>query len=423
MSDIIYETETTEKVILVGIGEDSEKTLPELGELCRTAKLEVVAVYMQKSTQDSKYYCGKGKAEEIKIAVDNFGADAVIADDELSPSQVSNMEDMFGVKVLDRTAVILDIFASRAKSREGKIQVELAQQKYLYSRLAGSRQELSRLGGGIGTRGPGEKKLETDRRHIRNRMAELEKDLEDVKRHREMLRGSRKANGFKTVALMGYTNAGKSTLLTALTGSPTYSENILFATLDTLTRSMDNDSGMNILISDTVGFIDKLPHKLIDAFRSTLEESIEADLLLHVIDSSSEDYIKQTDVADGVLEELNALQKRIYVYNKIDAIDELPLYTKHPSLFVSAKTGEGVEELKNAIIEALSGGIRRVVLSVPYARGDIMNRLYANANVIDVVHEDTSIVTADIDSDELYIYSDFILNNDDNKEALTEEHE
>lgn len=413
LSDAIYETKSTERVILVGIGESCEKTLEELQELCRTAQLEVIAVYTQRSAQDSKYYCGKGKAEEIKLAVDNFDADAVIADDELTPSQVSSMEDMFGVKVLDRTAVILDIFASRAKSREGKLQVELAQQKYLYSRLAGSRTELSRLGGGIGTRGPGEKKLETDRRHIRSRMEELERDIEDVKRHRELLRGSRKANGFKTVALMGYTNAGKSTLLTALTGSPTYSENILFATLDTLTRSMENDVGMNILVSDTVGFIDKLPHKLIDAFRSTLEESIEADLLLHVIDASSEDQVKQTEVADGVLEELCAVQKRIYVYNKIDAIEAIPLYTKHPCCFVSAKTGEGIEALKKAITDALGDGIKRVTLSVPYDRGDIMSRLYKRANVISVSHEATSIVTADIEADELYLYKAFIIDNND----------
>lgn len=415
MSDIIYETKTTESVILVGIGENCERTLEELKELCKTAGLEVVAVYTQRSAQDSKYYCGKGKTEEIRMAVDQLDADAVIADDELTPSQVSSMEDMFGVKVLDRTAVILDIFASRAKSREGKIQVELAQQKYLYSRLAGSRTELSRLGGGIGTRGPGEKKLETDRRHIRSRMEELEKELEDVKRHRELLRSSRKANGFKTVALMGYTNAGKSTLLTALTGSPTYSENILFATLDTLTRAMENDAGMNILVSDTVGFIDKLPHKLIDAFRSTLEESIEADLLLHVIDASSEDHIKQTEVADGVLEELHAVQKRIYVYNKTDTLESVPLYSKHPCLFVSAKTGEGIEELKKAITDALGDGIKRVVLSVPYDRGDVLNRLYARANVISVEHETTTIVTADIEEDELYVYKAFIIDDNERK--------
>lgn len=409
MNDVMYETKDSEKVILVGTGTDCERTLLELCELCKTAALEVAYVFMQKTASDSKYYCGKGKAEEIKIAVDNYSADAVIADDELTPAQVSNMEDFFGVKVLDRTAVILDIFASRAKSREGKLQVELAQQKYLYSRLAGSRTELSRLGGGIGTRGPGEKKLETDRRHIRSRMAQLEKELCEVKRHRDMLRGTRKENGFKTVALMGYTNAGKSTLLTALTGSPTYSDNILFATLDTLTRSMENDEGMNILVSDTVGFIDKLPHKLIDAFRSTLEESIEADLLLHVIDASSPDYVLQTDVADGVLDELHAVQKKIYVYNKIDNIESIPLYSKHPCCFISAKTGEGIDKLKDMIFEALADNMKRVKLCVPYGRGDIVSRLYKDSNVISTEHTDeATVITADIASDMLYLYSDFI---------------
>ncbi len=410
MSDITYETKSTERVILLGIGENCEKTLVELKELCKTAGLEVIASYCQKTAGDSKYYCGKGKADEIRMAVDEFDADAVIADDELTPSQITNMEDIFGVKVLDRTAVILDIFASRAKSAEGKIQVELAQQKYLYSRLAGSRSNLSRLGGGIGTRGPGEKKLETDRRHIRSRMAELEEDLADVKRHRQMLRNNRKAGGFKTVALMGYTNAGKSTLLTALTGSETYAENILFATLDTLTRSMENDSGLDILISDTVGFIDKLPHKLIDAFRSTLEESIEADLLLHVIDVSSEDYIEQTDIADNVLKELDANQKKIYVYNKIDNIENIPLFAKHPCKYVSARTGDGIDELKNAIIDALSEDIKRVKLNIPYHKGNVLNKLYRDANVINVTHEDTgSVVEAEIEKDELYIYKEFLM--------------
>lgn len=413
MSNITYETVTTEKAILVGIGDDAERTLAELAELCRTAQLDVVDIFSQKNVTDSKLYCGKGKAEEIKAAVDHWGADVVIADDELTPAQVGNLEAFLGVKVLDRTAVILDIFAARAKSSEGKIQVELAQQKYLYSRLAGSRDNLSRLGGGIGTRGPGEKKLEADRRHIRRRVEELERDLEDVKRHREMLRKSRKTNGFKTVALMGYTNAGKSSLLTALTGSETYSENILFATLDTLTRSMENDSGLDILVTDTVGFIDKLPHKLVDAFRSTLEESIEADLLLHVIDVSSPDYVLQTDIADNVLNELKCAQKKIYVYNKIDNIVSIPLYSKHPCCFVSAKTGEGLEELKNLIIKELSDNIRRVTLLVPYENGDVVSRIHSEEKVISISYEDNgSKIIADIEADKLYIYKAFIIKDD-----------
>lgn len=410
LNNMMYETESTEKVILIGIGDESERTLCELSELCKTAKLDVVEIFSQKNVTDGKYYCGKGKVEEIKCAVDYYNADAVIADDELTPAQVGNLEEMLGVKVLDRTAVILDIFAARAKSSEGKIQVELAQQKYLYSRLAGSRDNLSRLGGGIGTRGPGEKKLEADRRHIRRRIDELEEDLENVKRHREMLRKTRKSNGFKNVALMGYTNAGKSTLLTALTGSETYSENILFATLDTLTRSMENDEGLDILVTDTVGFIDKLPHKLVDAFRSTLEESIEANLLLHVIDVSSPDYVLQTDIADKVLDELNCNQKKVYVYNKIDNICSVPLYSKHPCCFVSAKTGEGIEELKRIIIKELSENIKRVELLVPYENGGIINKLHSDEKVINISYEENGTkITADIESDKLYIYKDFII--------------
>lgn len=407
----LHETTHTEKVILIGVGQDASRTLEELKLLCETAQLQVVAVFTQKLVTDSKFYCGKGKAAEIREAVLAFNADAVIADDELSPKQVENLEEFLGIKVLDRTAVILDIFASRARSSEGKIQAELAQQKYLYSRLAGSRTELSRLGGGIGTRGPGEKKLETDRRHIRNRIAELEADLADVRKSRELRRRSRKANGFKTVALMGYTNAGKSTLLTALTGSPTYSENILFATLDTLTRAMENDKGINVLITDTVGFIDKLPHKLVDAFRSTLEESLEADLLLHVVDISAPDYEKQMEIADKVLDELGANQKRIYVFNKIDSVENIPIYGKKTSCYISARTGEGAEALKELILNEISGGIIRIKLDIPYEKSGIVNKLYDQAKIISAEHTDNgTVLTVDIEEKYMYLYKEYITN-------------
>lgn len=405
----LYETKSNERAILIGIGDDTQRSLKELELLCETAGLEVVEVFEQKTVTDSKLYCGKGKADEILEAVIRHDAHVVIADDELSPKQVENMEDHFGVKVLDRTAVILDIFAARARSSEGKIQVELAQQKYLYSRLAGSRTELSRLGGGIGTRGPGEKKLETDRRHIRSRIHELEEDLESIRKTRELRRKSRIANGFKTVALMGYTNAGKSTLLTALTGSETYSENILFATLDTLTRAMENDKGINVLIADTVGFIDKLPHKLVDAFRSTLEESIEADLLLHVVDVSSPEYEKQMEVADKVLDELGANQSKIYVYNKVDNVENIPLYGKNPCCYVSARTGQGLDELKEMILKELSAGIQRVTLLVPYDKSSVISRLHRDAKVISIEYVDEgNLVVADVDSENMYIFEDYV---------------
>ncbi|MBP3348907.1 MAG: GTPase HflX [Clostridia bacterium] len=405
----LYETKTHERVILIGVGMDTQRSLQELEQLCSTAQLEVVGVFNQKIEPDNRSYCGKGKAEELRLAVIEFGADAVIADDELSPKQVESLEDALDTKVIDRTAVILDIFAARAKSSEGKIQVELAQQKYLYSRLTGSRTGLSRLGGGIGTRGPGEKKLETDRRHIRNRISELEDELESIRRHRQLQRRSRTNSGFKTVALMGYTNAGKSSLLTALTGSLTYSENILFATLDTLTRVMENDKGLNVLIADTVGFIDKLPHKLIDAFRSTLEESIEADLLLHVVDVSAEDYDVQMDVADKVLEELNANQKKIYVFNKIDNVDPLPLYRKDPCCYISAKNGDGIEELKEMILETLSQGIQRLTFVIPYDKSGVVNRLFADGNILSTEYNDVgTVITAEIQADKVYLYQEFI---------------
>lgn len=416
MTEAIENKEKQEKAILVGTGDDAERTLYELGELCKTAGLEVIATYIQKNVTDTKYYCGKGKATEIAEAVKAFGADVVVADDELTPAQIGNTEELFGVKVLDRTAVILDIFAKRAKSSEGKLQVELAQQKYLYSRLAGSRDNLSRLGGGIGTRGPGEKKLEVDRRHIRNRVIQLEKELEDVKTHRTMLRSDRKQNGFKTVALMGYTNAGKSTLLTALTGSETYSENILFATLDTLTRIMPNDEGLNVLVTDTVGFIEKLPHKLVDAFRSTLEESIEADLLLHVIDTSSPDFILQSDVADSVLDELGCKQKKIYVYNKKDSLVSIPLYAKHPCCYVSAKTGDGIEELKKLIIKELKGNTVNVTLEIPYNHGELVNRLYSEGKVLSTAYTDNgTLIKALMEKDRLFAYEEYVKESEEEK--------
>ena len=284
--------EEPERVILVGVSlaghQDMEGSLKELGKLAQTAGARTVGSVTQSRDQvHPGTYVGKGKIEEIKDLLWELNATGIICDDELSPVQMKNLQDELDVKVMDRTLVILDIFASRASSSEGKIQVELAQLKYRQTRLTGFGTSLSRLGGGIGTRGPGEKKLEIDRRLIKSRIAQLNRELKEVKRHREIVRGRRSRNHIPVAAIVGYTNAGKSTLLNRLTGSDIFAEDQLFATLDPTTRGLKLPGGQEILLTDTVGFIDKLPHHLIEAFKSTLEEAKYADLLLHVVDASN----------------------------------------------------------------------------------------------------------------------------------------
>ncbi|MBE5816817.1 MAG: GTPase HflX [Clostridiales bacterium] len=379
-----------ERAILIALGDKADEELEELEELCHTAGIVVVQKYSQRQRMSSPLFCGEGKAYEIRQAVDELDATLVIADGELTPSQTGTMERFFNVKVLDRTAIILDIFASRAKSNEGKLQVELAQLQYLYARLAGSRADLSRLGGGIGTRGPGEKQLETDRRHIRRRMQHISEELKLVEKRRAILREQRREKGYKTVALVGYTNAGKSTLLTALTGSQTYADNILFATLDPLTRAMPNDKGLDILVTDTVGFIKKLPHSLIEAFKSTLEESLNADLILNVIDSSSNDYPSQLATTEDVLIELKAQQPRINVYNKCDKIGSKPMFTASPCVFISAKTGDGIEALRELICHRLFEDTVTLTLDIPYEKSAVLSELYENAKIISTEYTDTS---------------------------------
>ena len=284
----LYETdEEIEKVILIGVStndnDDTEESLLELKDLVKTAGAKTVATVIQnREAVHSGTYIGKGKIEEIKVLIDELGATGVVCDDELSPAQLMNLRDLLDTKVMDRTLVILDIFASRAKTGEGKIQVELAQLKYRQARLVGLRSSLSRLGGGIGTRGPGEKKLEMDRRLIKDRIAILRHEVENMKTHRELSRNQRSKNPTMVISIVGYTNAGKSTLLNELTGAGVLEENKLFATLDPTTRKYRLESGQEVMITDTVGFIRKLPHHLVDAFRSTLEEAKYADILIHV---------------------------------------------------------------------------------------------------------------------------------------------
>ena len=360
-----------ERAILVGI-ENTEgyDTIEELSELAKTAGALVVGkVTVRRRPIDNATYVGSGKAEELSLLGSEKEADLFIFDDELSAIQLKNLEEILGTRVIDRTTLILDIFAARATSREGKLQVELAQMRYRLPRLLGQGQVLSRLGGGIGTRGPGEKKLEIDRRRIRRRIYELETELSEIEKQRGLRRTSRKANRVPLVALVGYTNAGKSTMLNRLTASDVLAEDMLFATLDPVVRQITLSGGTEALISDTVGFINKLPHDLVQAFHSTLEEVSNADLILHIIDYSSPYHERQMQVVDEVLASLNASDiPTIRVFNKIDKSDQPAPSAGDSQISVSAKTGENVDTLLDMIEHALNSSRTEIELLVPYAK-------------------------------------------------------
>ena len=361
---MIQTAEKKEKFILVGVetGKDRmEESLSELEELLDTAGGETVGKVIQNLESINKAtYVGKGKVEEIKELVEELGADGIVCDDELSPMQLSNLKDELDIKVLDRTLVILDIFASHAKSSEGKLQVEMAQLKYRSSRLMGLGKNLSRLGGGIGTRGPGESKLETDRRAIRERVSQLRTEIEKVESSRDTLRKHRMSDGIPVIAIVGYTNAGKSTFLNKITDAGILAEDKLFATLDPTTRSLKIPDGEEVLFTDTVGFISKLPHNLVDAFKSTLEEAKYADLILHVADASNPEADEQMKVVYRTLEELKVVGKPVITFLNIqDKIEEERIIKdlKADALVKgSAKTGEGIDELLNKISEILREG-------------------------------------------------------------------
>lgn len=362
MAELIDNKEIVENLILIGVqtaeNDDTAISLEELKELVKTAGATTAATVIQNREKiHPGTYIGKGKMEEVKELIARLGATGVVCDDELTPAQLKNLEDELDTKVMDRTLVILDIFAKHASTSEGKIQVELAQLKYRMSRLAGLGSSLSRLGGGIGTRGPGEKKIEMDRRLIRDRIAQLNRELEDVKAHREVLRAQRKKNPATVAAIVGYTNAGKSTLLNYLTDAGILAENMLFATLDPTTRSMELESGESIMLTDTVGFIRKLPHNLIDAFRSTLEEARYSDVILHVVDASNPDMDTQMQVVYDTLQQLGVEDKPIItLFNKMDVIEGdviLRDFKSDKSLKISAKTGAGIGELKSVMEELL----------------------------------------------------------------------
>lgn len=376
MAEMIELKQMQEKVILVGVStddhDDTQQSLDELEELAETAGAVTVGRVVQNLSQIHPVtYVGKGKLDEIKDLLWETEATGIICDDELSPIQLGNMEDALNTKIMDRTLIILDIFASRASTNEGKIQVELAQLKYRQSRLVGLGKSLSRLGGGIGTRGPGEKKLEMDRRLIKGRIAQLNRELKDVKRHREVTREQRSRNQVPVVAIVGYTNAGKSTLLNTLTGADVLEEDKLFATLDPTTRNLKLPSKQEVLLTDTVGFIRKLPHHLIEAFKSTLEEAKYADIILHVVDASNPQMDDQMYIVYETLMNLEVKNKPVITaFNKQDKVDGEAILRDFKAdhvVNISAKTGEGLENLQNVIEEVLREQKILIEQLYPYA--------------------------------------------------------
>jgi GTP-binding protein HflX len=379
------------------INDTTDESMEELSLLCESAGAEVVGSMVQNRDKiENRAYFGEGKLEELALAAEALEADLIVFDDELTGIQIRNIEDVTHVRTIDRSTLILDIFALRARSREGKLQVELAQLKYRLPRLTGMGEALSRLGGGIGTRGPGETKLESDRRHIRRRIEALEDELKDIERHRSLIRSRRDKDETLTAVLAGYTNAGKSSLMNALTASnEVYAEDLLFATLDPTSRAITLPDGRYVCLTDTVGFIRKLPHHLIEAFRSTLEETIDADLILHVIDSSDPNMEQNIKVVDSLISSLGCKAERIIaVFNKCDKAPSIPHrpeggYTDFVT--VSAKTGEGIDELIDKISDALPGKKRRIEVLIPYSDSGTAAKLHDGEVIFSESYEEDGI--------------------------------
>jgi GTP-binding protein HflX len=405
-----------QRALAIGIGDGSEngEALAELKELLRTAGVATAGeALQQRSAPDPDRYFGRGRLAELKEQVEACDANLIACDDELAPRQERNLEAALGVPVVDRTAVILDIFADHAHSAEGKLQVELAQLEYNLARMRGLWTHLERLGGGIGTRGPGETQIETDRRLARNRIAALRRRLERLERNRGVMRARRERSSLPRVALAGYTNAGKSTLLNALTGAGAGVGDRLFHTLDPMTRSFELH-GRDFLLTDTVGFIEKLPHQLVEAFKATLEETVLADLVLHVADARARDEERQANMraVDSVLEEIGAGDRpRLLVLNKADLLDAAERHDvllRHPgAVLVSALTGEGLEELRERIAAAFEDTLAEVELLVPYSEGTRMHELHEIAGELErTEREDGVLVRARVPTSELHRFED-----------------
>lgn len=409
--------ETPQTPIIGGVSE-AEISMRELDELAKTAGAYVADKIIQKrALKDAACLVGKGKLEEIRQIVQTKDIDILIFDEELSGSQVRNIEEVTQTKVVDRTGLILDIFAGRAKSREGKIQVELAQLNYMLPRLTGYGASLSRLGGGIGTRGPGETKLETDRRHIRRRIDYLKSQLNEIQDQRQTIRREREKNKIPLVSLVGYTNSGKSTLLNTLCAADVFAEDKLFATLDTTTRKLELGDNFTVLLSDTVGFIRKLPHHLVEAFKATLEEAVLSDLILIVADASdpfSTDHIR---VVDEILNDLGATGKpSIIVWNKMDRVDSdfrTPYFNdSRDEILISALTGEGLEQLKAMIKSILEPKMEQIKLKVPFTQGWVLPYIYENGVVKEVEYlEDSSLVKAEIEKKSIARVQSFVVSD------------
>ena len=407
-----FEQHIQERAVLVGLNADcfrkdqiaTYETLDELEALLETAGGFCTGKVLQnRHTPDSHSFIGEGKALEVKMLVEATASTMVVFDNELSPGNIRALEEIIGVTVLDRSALILDIFAQRAKTKEGRLQVELAQYQYLLPRLSGMGASLSRQGGGIGTRGPGETKLETDRRHIRERIARVQQELEQVRQVRSVQRERRMKNSVPVVAIVGYTNAGKSTLLNHLTGAGIPANNRLFDTLDTTSRQLTVSDNLDVILSDTVGFIAKLPHHLVDAFRATLEELEYADLLLHVIDSADENRQEHIEVVDRLISQLaKPGTKVLRVYNKADLVEKTDIPIGEDVVAISAAKGIGMDDLLKAIEAALGQSRHHVIVTLPYSMGGMVETLHSGAQVLNVDYTGDGIVVETIVDPILY---------------------